>query len=42
MIKIVGESILFCSLKILSRSSLYFVGIMVFIVGCMRNAKGQF
>ena len=30
------------SLKILSRSSLHFVGIRVFIVGCMRNAKCQF
>ena len=30
------------SLKILSRSSLHFMGIRVFIVGCMRNAKGHF
>ena len=41
--KIVDESILFFSrvsfLKILSGSSLQFVGIRVFIVGCMRNAK---
>ena len=29
------------SLKILSGSSLYFVGKMIFIVTCMRNAKGQ-
>ena len=44
--KIVDESILFFSrvsfLKILSGSSLHFVGIRVFIVGCMRNAKSQF
>ena len=43
--KIVNESILFFSrvslLKILFRSSLHFVGIRVFIVGCMRNAKSQ-
>ena len=42
--KIVDESILFfskVSLKILSRSSLYFVNIRVFIVGCIRNAKSQ-
>ena len=30
------------SLKILSRNSLHFMGIRVFIVGCMRNAKSQF
>ena len=30
------------SLKILSKSSLHFVGIRVFIVGYMRNVKGQF
>ena len=30
------------SLKILSGISLHFVGIRVFIVGCMRNVKGQF
>ena len=30
------------SLKILSRSSLHFIGISVFIVMCMRNAKSQF
>ena len=30
------------SLKTLSGSSLQFVGIRAFIVGCMRNAKGQF
>ena len=47
--KIVDESILFFSrvslskfsLKILSRSSLHFVGIREFIVKCMRNAKSQ-
>ena len=33
MYKIVDESILFFSLKILSRSSLHFVGIRVFILG---------
>ena len=42
MIKIMDESILFFSLKILSGSSLYFVGIRVFIVECMRNAKVSF
>ena len=30
------------SLKILSRSSLHFTSISVFIVMCMRNAKSQF
>ena len=30
------------SLKILSGNSLHFVGIRIFIVGCMRNAKSQF
>ena len=40
--KIVDVSILFFSLKILSRSFLHFVGIRVFIVGCMRNVKSQF
>ena len=39
--KIVDESILFFSLKIPSENSLHFVGIRVFIVGCMRNVKGQ-
>ena len=39
--KIVDESILFFSLKILSRSSLHFVGIKIFIVGCVWNAKSQ-
>ena len=29
------------SLKILSTSSLHFVGIRVFIIGCIRNAKSQ-
>ena len=42
MIKIVDESILFFSLKILSGSSLYFVGIRVFIVVYVRNVKSQF
>ena len=37
--KIVDKSILFFSLKILSQSSLRFMGKMVFIVVCMRNAK---
>ena len=44
--KIMDESILFFSrvfsLKILFESSLHFVGIKVFVVGCMRNAKSQF
>ena len=44
--KIVDESILFFSRvslsKILSRSFLHFVGIKVFIIGCIRNTKGQF
>ena len=40
--KIVDESILFFSLKILSRSSLHFVGIRVFIVMYVRNVKSQF
>ena len=43
--KIVDESILFFFrvffLKILSKNSLHFMSIRVFIVGCMRNAKGQ-
>ena len=30
------------SLKIIFRNSLHFVGIWVFIVGCVKNAKGQF
>ena len=42
MSKIVDESILVFSLKILSRSSLHFVGIRVFIVGYMRNVKSHF
>ena len=42
MIKIVDESILFFSLKILSGSSLYFVGIRVFIVVYVRNVKSEF
>ena len=40
--KIMDESILFFSLKILSGSSLYFVGIRVFIVVYVRNVKSQF
>ena len=44
--KIVDESIVFFSRvslsKILSRSFLHFMGIMVFIIGCIRNTKGQF
>ena len=44
--KIVDESILFFSRvylsKFLSGSFLHFVGIRVFIVVCMRNAKSQF
>ena len=39
--KIVDESIVFFSLKILSGSSLHFLGIKVFIVGCVWNAKSQ-
>ena len=43
--KIVDESILFFFRVPLSKfsleSSLHFVGIRVFIVGCMRNVKGQ-
>ena len=43
--KIVDESILFFSrvslLKILFGSSLHFVGIRVFIVGCVWNVKSQ-
>ena len=43
--KIVDESILFFSRVFLSKfsleSSVHFMGIRVFIVGCMRNAKGQ-
>ena len=30
------------SLKIFSRNSLHFMGIRVFIVGCMRNTKDHF
>ena len=43
--KIVDESILFffmVSLSKFSLEALHFVGITIFIVGCMRNAKGQF
>ena len=43
--KIVDESILVffrVSLKILSGSSLHFVGIRVFIVGYVRNVKSHF
>ena len=42
MIKIMDESILLFSLKILSGSSLYFVGIRVFIVVYVRNVKYHF
>ena len=40
MMKIVDESCF--SLKILSESSLHFIGIRVFIVVCIRNVKSQF
>ena len=36
--KVVDESILF-SLGFLSRTSLHFMGIRIFIVVCVRNAK---
>ena len=39
--KIVDESILFFSFKILSGSSQHFVGIRVLIVGCVWNTKSQ-
>ena len=42
MSKIVDDSILVFSLKILSRNSLYLVGIRAFIVVYVRNAKSQF
>ena len=42
MSKIVDESILVFSLKILFGSSLHFMGIRVFIVGCVRNVKSYF
>ena len=42
MSKIIDESILVFSLKILSGSFLHFVGITVFIVGYMRNVKSHF
>ena len=42
MSKIVDELILIFSLKILSGSSLHFVGIRVFIVGYVRNVKSNF
>ena len=41
MIKIVDELILF-SLGFLSGRSLHFIGIRLFIVACVRNAKSQF
>ena len=41
MIKIVDKSILF-SLGFLSRTSLHFMGIRIFIVVCMSNVKSQF
>ena len=42
MSKIVDESILVFSLKILSGSSLHFVGIRVSIIGYVRNVKSHF
>ena len=42
MSKIIDESILVFSLKILSGSFLHFVGITVFIVGYMRNVNSHF
>ena len=42
MSKIVDESILVFSLKILSGSSLHFVGIRVFILEYVRNVKSHF
>ena len=45
MSKIVNESILFfsrVSLQILSRSSLHFMGIRIFIVGYVKNVKRHF
>ena len=42
MSKIVDESILVFSLKILFGSSLHFVDIRVFIVGYVRNVKSNF
>ena len=45
MSKIVNESILFfsrVSLQILSRSSLHFMGIRIFIVGYVKNVKRLF
>ena len=41
MSKIVDESILVFSRVSLSKFSLHFVGIRVFIVVCMRNAKSH-
>ena len=42
MSKIIDESILVFSLKILSGSFLHFMGITVFIVGYVRNVKNHF
>ena len=42
MSKIVDELVSFFSMVSLSRSSLHFVGIRVFIVGYMRNVKRHF
>ena len=42
MSKIMDESILVFSLKILFGSSLHFVGIRVFMVGYVRNVKNHF
>ena len=42
MSKIMDELILIFSLKILSGSSLHFMGIRVFIVGYVRNVKSNF
>ena len=42
MSKIMDESILVFSLKILFGSPLHFVGIRVFIVGYVRNVKSHF
>ena len=42
MFKIMDESILFFSLKIIFGSFLHFMGIRVFIVGYVRNVKSHF
>ena len=41
-LRFLSQNSLYFSLKIFSGSSLHFVGIRIFIVGCMRNVKGQF